>query len=936
MANNSIIRTFDVVEVKDTKVLTSAPHAPLSVAAGEDYNSVTTKIVNRLPTADQKLALDNTLSLPSAANPVVLKDDIETYIPALDLGEVKDSVQTYGDLPLVGNTLGDLRAVIDDNIIYRWNGVAWTQFIRSGTFDHTELSNQNDDPAYQHLTTADLTTLNTQTHVHTNLGVLNAITDIGSGQIITTPERNRIPSSDVVDALKGTYGVPSNTNRYVTHQDPRLNTIRNPYVTVGPPASLATYTGVDMIPFDQAIFALHSGSATAVKAIEVLPGTYTFGAGPLTWSNAAPLLIEAMTPGSVTIDVGVAGILATGAGGPLTLRGINFIVHDYSTYALSTTRDYSTFEDCTFNGTPLDNTQIGLLLNAAKCLVRRCVFSGVLLEGVRISGNDCIVEDCEFNLDTATRAGVHVMPTASNAKVVRSKFASGVVFTEGSYTEVLDNYLTSYVKDFATGTRALGNVPGQYNQSYLGVIKTIGPLNSHADYRSDDETGFTQAFSDAGASAKYSCTITVASPAVVTTPVNLFANGERVFFTKTPTGALPTGLVENTMYYVKNKSGNTFQVASTASGPSITTTLAGSGTFYVHSGVTHFEVLPGTYTFTSTVTVPVGCRLKGVGATVNSSVTAFALENFAGLEGISLVGDNAAGLVASSGTSIEVMKCSFTTTANHGLVLTNCTDSVVRGCLFGGFNGYKASGLTRGVVEDSTFTCTNDNMRLENGSNVQVRDNYFVSTPMPQIGALPPLLTDSIVEGNHFLGTLPTKINTTGTIWQSNYPEDANNIDGVDFIEIDLMGYLEPITSLCTLSTIASTGSIEFDAVNKSSAVTPLIDLKAKVRTDEPFYVDLYWSSTGASGVVKWEVVSVFKNKSTDVLLSAFSVADVDTRTGATSDIVDSLLDLTQSSYGAASVDAVSITVSRLGADPFDTMIQAAHLVGARLRIPRD
>ena len=50
------------------------------------------------------------------------------------------------------------------------------------------------------------------------------------------------------------------------------------------------------------------------------------------------------------------------------------------------------------------------------------------------------------------------------------------------------------------------------------------------------------------------------------------------------TGALPTGLVLGTVYYVNYVDANTFQVAATADGASINTSSAGSGTHSVATG----------------------------------------------------------------------------------------------------------------------------------------------------------------------------------------------------------------------------------------------------------------------------------------------------------------------------------------------------------------
>jgi len=75
-------------------------------------------------------------------------------------------------------------------------------------------------------------------------------------------------------------------------------------------------------------------------------------------------------------------------------------------------------------------------------------------------------------------------------------------------------------------------------------------------------------------------TISVAAPAVITMPVD-FNIPDDTPITFITTGALPTGLVVGTTYYVVNSSANTFNVSATMGGGPITTTVAGSGTHYI-------------------------------------------------------------------------------------------------------------------------------------------------------------------------------------------------------------------------------------------------------------------------------------------------------------------------------------------------------------------
>jgi len=76
-------------------------------------------------------------------------------------------------------------------------------------------------------------------------------------------------------------------------------------------------------------------------------------------------------------------------------------------------------------------------------------------------------------------------------------------------------------------------------------------------------------------------TVTIASPAVVTTSLAL-PNGTPVILSSTGyPSELPTGLSAGTIYYVKNVSGFTFNLSATSGGAAITTTGTQSGLHYI-------------------------------------------------------------------------------------------------------------------------------------------------------------------------------------------------------------------------------------------------------------------------------------------------------------------------------------------------------------------
>ena len=71
-------------------------------------------------------------------------------------------------------------------------------------------------------------------------------------------------------------------------------------------------------------------------------------------------------------------------------------------------------------------------------------------------------------------------------------------------------------------------------------------------------------------------TISIASPAVITTPTGLLL-GDGTLVQFQTTGALPTGLTMGTIYFVKNAAGNTFNLSATPGGASINTSGSQSG-----------------------------------------------------------------------------------------------------------------------------------------------------------------------------------------------------------------------------------------------------------------------------------------------------------------------------------------------------------------------
>lgn len=128
------------------------------------------------------------------------------------------------------------------------------------------------------------------------------------------------------------------------------------------------------------------------------------------------------------------------------------------------------------------------------------------------------------------------------------------------------------------GTR---NAPSRQD-NFAVAIADPGQLAMIAAERTDYNYPFRVDLNDPPVAKSATVTITNASPGVVTwTGHALAANTPVVFST---TGALPTGLVAGTTYYVKTVlDANTFTVSATVGGIVINTSSAGAG---VHTGTT--------------------------------------------------------------------------------------------------------------------------------------------------------------------------------------------------------------------------------------------------------------------------------------------------------------------------------------------------------------
>jgi hypothetical protein len=159
---------------------------------------------------------------------------------------------------------------------------------------------------------------------------------------------------------------------------------------------------------------------------------------------------------------------------------------------------------------------------------------------------------------------------------------------------------TFQVQNVVGGT---SNVAGQ-NFTVIGSL----PTGSGAPGDIIFKTGFQ------GVASTGTCTITIAAPAVITRAAHGYSIGEAVIFTNAG-GALPTGIVAGTTYYViaAGFTSGAFQISATFGGAAVTTTGSQSGTQTVASAtaqqasVTAMTIKGGTQAviFAGTITAPI-------------------------------------------------------------------------------------------------------------------------------------------------------------------------------------------------------------------------------------------------------------------------------------------------------------------------------------------
>ena len=174
---------------------------------------------------------------------------------------------------------------------------------------------------------------------------------------------------------------------------------------------------------------------------------------------------------------------------------------------------------------------------------------------------------------------------ATSATPSFSTITSTVATGTAPLTIASETLVTNLNADRLDGEHGSWYSPSGLISPYAGLTAPPGWLfcNGQSVSRTTYATLFSTLIASVG-----TCTITTASPAVVSLTAHGLVEGDAIYFTTT--GTLPTGLSADTTYYVKSTgNANTFQVSLTrtssatafTAGTAVNTTVAGSGTHTV-------------------------------------------------------------------------------------------------------------------------------------------------------------------------------------------------------------------------------------------------------------------------------------------------------------------------------------------------------------------
>ena len=158
--------------------------------------------------------------------------------------------------------------------------------------------------------------------------------------------------------------------------------------------------------------------------------------------------------------------------------------------------------------------------------------------------------------------------------------ANNVILGNGTSTPSFVAPSTSGNVLTSNGTTWQSTAPAAASGMPTGAIMPFAAISPPTGYLLCDgsavsRTTYSALFSTISPS-RGTITVTIASPAVVTLSAHGFQTGDIIYLTTT--GALPTGLSQNTLYYVINVTSSTFRLATSAANATAGTAINTSGT----------------------------------------------------------------------------------------------------------------------------------------------------------------------------------------------------------------------------------------------------------------------------------------------------------------------------------------------------------------------
>lgn len=246
-------------------------------------------------------------------------------------------------------------------------------------------------------------------------------------------------------------------------------------------------------------------------------------------------------------------------------------------------------------------------------------------------------------------------------------------------------------------------------------------------------------------------TITIASPGVVTWAAHGLAANTVVIF-KT-TSALPTGIVANIAYYVRNPAANTFEISLTSGGASINTSGTQSGTHScqamlspLSSPVTMTTANPTVITWTahgfsddqkiifySTGTLPTGITANVPYYITRASTDTFQISSSAGGSSLTVTG-------AGSGTHFALAQLhkiyESLTATNLGKVPHKVPTSWFDSGADNRWNMFDTSITSQTSNPESIVTWIQTKGRVDSAALLNVRANNVVITGYDSLGAI--------------------------------------------------------------------------------------------------------------------------------------------------------------------------------------------------------